>query len=91
MNKAELIDAVQEILGENTTKRAASAALDAVLKAIATGVKGEPVQLVGFGTFKSVQRKSRMGRNPKKPGVLVEIKASKTVRFSPASALKSAL
>lgn len=91
MNKAQLIDAVQQILGGNTTKRAASDALNAVLKAIAIGVKHGPVQLIDFGSFKPVERKSRMGRNPKVPEVLVEIKASKTVRFCPSSALKSSL
>ena len=64
MNKAQLIDAVQEILGGNTSKRAASEALDAVLQAITQGVNKGPVQLIGFGTFKPVDRNARMGRNP---------------------------
>lgn len=91
MNKAQLIDAVQEILGGDTSKRAASDALDAVLKAITNGVKHGPVQLIGFGTFKPVERPARMGRNPRKPEVEVEIKASKTVRFVASAALKSSL
>ena len=90
MNKAQLIDAVQEILGGDTSKRAAAEALDAVLQAIATGLKKEPVQLIGFGTFKPVERKARMGRNPKTK-VPVEIKASKTVRFVPSAALKESV
>jgi DNA-binding protein HU-beta len=91
MNKAQLIDSVQEILGGDTSKRAAGEALDAVLKAITQGVKKGPVQLIGFGTFKPVARAARMGRNPRKPEVLVEIKASKTVRFVASSALKTSL
>jgi DNA-binding protein HU-beta len=90
MNKAQLIDSVQEILGGDTSKRAASDALDAVLKAITQGVKKGPVQLIGFGTFKPVNRKARMGRNPKTKEP-VEIKASKTVRFVASSALKGPL
>ncbi|HRH95178.1 MAG TPA: HU family DNA-binding protein [Prosthecobacter sp.] len=90
MNKAQLIDSVQEILGGDTSKRAAADALDAVLNAITKGVKQGPVQLIGFGTFKPVDRKARMGRNPKTKEP-VEIKASRTVRFVASSALKSAL
>ena len=90
MNKAQLIDAVQEILGGDTSKRAASEALDAVLQAITKAVKTEPVQLIGFGTFKPVSRNARMGRNPKTKEP-VEIKASTTVRFVASSALKGSL
>ena len=90
MNKAQLIDAVQEILGGDTSKRAASEALDAVLLAITKGVKKGPVQLIGFGTFKPVDRNARMGRNPKTKEP-VEIKASKTVRFVPSASLKTSL
>ncbi len=90
MNKAQLIDSVQEMLGGDTSKRAAADALDAVLNAITKGVKQGPVQLIGFGTFKPVDRKARMGRNPKTKEP-VEIKASRTVRFVASSALKSAL
>ncbi len=88
MNKAQLIDAVQEILGGDTSKRAASEALDAVLQAITKAVKKEQVQLIGFGTFKPVNRAARMGRNPKTKEP-VQIKASKTVRFVASAALKS--
>jgi DNA-binding protein HU-beta len=90
MNKAQLIDAVQEILGGDTSKRAASEALDAVLTAITKGVKKGPVQLIGFGTFKPVDRNARMGRNPKTKEP-VEIKASRTVRFVASAALKTSL
>ena len=90
MNKAQLIDAVQEILGGDTSKRAASEALDAVLQAITHGVKKGPVQLIGFGTFKPVSRNARMGRNPKTKEP-VQIKASKTVRFVASAALKTSL
>ena len=90
MNKAQLIDAVQEILGGDTSKRAAAEALDAVLQAITKAVKNEPVQLIGFGTFKPVSRNARMGRNPKTKEP-VQIKASKTVRFVASAALKTSL
>ena len=90
MNKAELIEAVQKNLGGDTSKRAAGDALEAVLTAISKGVKGGNVQLIGFGTFKKVSRAARTGRNPK-TGEAMKIKASKTVRFVPSSALKASL
>jgi DNA-binding protein HU-beta len=91
MNKAELIEAVQKTLGGETSKRAAGDAVEAVLTAIAKGVaKSGTVQLIGFGTFKVVKRAARTGRNPK-TGDPMKIKASKTVRFVPSSALKGSL
>jgi len=90
MNKAELIDQVQKNLGGETSKRAASDAVEAVLTAIAKGVKGGSVQLIGLGTFKVAKRAARTGRNPK-TGEAMKIKASKTVRFVPSSALKASL
>lgn len=91
MNKAELIEQIQKKLGNETSKRAAGEALDAVLECIAKGVKKDGnVQLIGFGTFKVAKRAARTGRNPK-TGESMKIKASKTVRFVASSALKGAL
>jgi nucleoid DNA-binding protein len=91
MNKAELVAAIQKELGTETSRAAAERALDAVLRGIRRGVKsGNPVQLVGFGTFRMSKRKARLGRNPK-TGEQIQIPASKTVRFSAGSSLKQSL
>jgi len=91
MNKAQLIEAVQKTLGGETTKRAASEAVEAVIGAIAKGVaKNGPVQLIGFGTFKVAKRAARTGRNPK-TGAKMNIKASKSVKFVCSVALKKSL
>ncbi len=91
MNKAELIDLVQKNLGGETSKRAATDSLEAVLDSLAKGIKKDGnVQLIGFGTFKVAKRAARTGRNPK-TGEAMKIKASKTVRFVPSSALKGTL
>jgi len=91
MNKSELIEAVQKALGGETSKRAAGDAVEAVLEGIAKGVKKDKaVQLIGFGTFKVSKRAARLGRNPK-TGEAMKIKASKSVKFSPSSALKEGL
>jgi DNA-binding protein HU-beta len=60
MNKADLI-AVDE--GFTTTKKAAAKAIDTVFGAIEKALKrGDPVTLVGFGTFSVAKRAARTGR-----------------------------
>lgn len=91
MNKAELTELIQKALGGETSKRAATDALEAVLESIAKGIKKDGnVQLIGFGTFKVAKRAARTGRNPK-TGESMKIKASKSVRFVPSSTLKGSL
>jgi len=51
---------------------------------------GDKVILVGFGTFKVVERKERKGRNPK-TGKTITIKAKKSPKFVPGKALKEAV
>jgi nucleoid DNA-binding protein len=91
MNKAELTESVLKNLGKDASKKSAATAIDAVLDAIAAGVrKDKIVQLIGFGTFKVTNRAARKGRNPK-TGEPIKIKASKGVRFAASSALKARL
>ena len=91
MNKGELIEAVQNTLGDDITKKCAEEAVKAVLENIATGVKKDgSVQLLGFGTFEVRHRAARKGRNPK-TGEALQIKASKSVGFKPSAALKGSL
>lgn len=91
MNKAQLVDIVQRELGKDVSKAAAERALNAVLGSIEKGLRtGNPVQLVGFGTFRVSKRAARLGRNPK-TGEQIQIKASKTVRFAAGTGLKGSL
>lgn len=91
MNKAELVLAVQKSLGKEISRAHAERALDAVISSIKGGLKkDQSVQLVGFGTFKVVARKARLGINPK-TGEKIKIKASKNVKFSVGKDLKAKL
>lgn len=91
MNKAELVESVQKSLGKDVSKAQAERAVEAVVDGIKGSLKkGKAVQLVGFGTFKVVQRKARTGVNPK-TGDKIKIKASKNVKFSAGKDLKSKL
>ena len=91
MNKGQLIEAVQKALGKETSKRAAQDATEAVLGAISAGIKKDKaVQIVGFGSFNVTKRAARTGTNPQ-TGKPMKIKASKSVKFRPSSALKGKL
>jgi DNA-binding protein HU-beta len=89
MNKVELVEAVQKQLGGETSKAEAERAVTAVINAVKVGVKKDKmVQLVGFGTFKVVERKARKGVNPKTLQQ-IRIPKSKTVKFVPGKDFKS--
>ena len=90
MNKQELISKVAE--KANLTKKDAESAVNSTVAAIeAALVKGDRVQLIGFGTFEVRQRKARQGRNPRKPGEVMQIPASKAPVFKAGKALKDAV
>ena len=87
MNKAELIEKVAE--KAKISKKDASLAVDAIFSSIEEAlVEGDSVRLIGFGTFETRERKARMGRNPQKPGEMVEIPAAKAPAFKAGKALK---
>ena len=88
-SKARLVEAVRQQLGSETSKTEAERAVTAVINAVKVGVKKDKiVQLVGFGTFKVVQRKARKGFNPKTLQQ-IRIPKSKTVKFVPGKDFKS--
>lgn len=90
MNKSELIANIAEKTG--FTKKDAENAVNAFVASIEEAlVKGDKVQLIGFGTFESRDRKERQGRNPRNPGEIIEIPASKAPVFKAGKALKDAL
>lgn len=86
MNKTELIAAVAE--QAELSKKDAEKALKAFTDVVAAElVKGEKIQLVGFGTFEVSERAAREGRNPKS-GEKMTIAASRTPKFKAGKALK---
>ncbi len=86
MNKSDLIAAMAAKTGE--TKKNAEAAVNAFTEVITEAlVKGEKVQLVGFGSFEVRNRAARKGRNPQTK-VEIKIPASKAPVFKAGKALK---
>ncbi len=88
MNKGELIKEVEKV---TSTKKEATAAVDAVFAAISKALKkGGTVAIAGFGTFKVAKRAARTGRNPQ-TGKEIKIKARKVPKFTAGKALKDAV
>lgn len=89
MNKQHFIDAVAKKAG--VEKKVAANVVEAFTNVVTDAlVDGDSVKLVGFGTFETVERAAREGRNPK-TGETVYIQASKAPKFRSSSALKSAV
>ena len=86
MNKTELIAEVAEKaeISKKDAEKALKAFTDVVSEEL---VKGEKIQLVGFGTFEVAEREEREGRNPK-TGEKMMIAASRSPKFKAGKALK---
>jgi nucleoid DNA-binding protein len=88
MNKGDLIKKVSEVLD---SKKDAKAAVDCTIKSISEALSNnDSVTLVGFGTFKTVHRKARQGRNPQ-TGKEINIPKHNKPKFVPGKALKEAV
>ena len=86
MNKTELIAAVAEKTA--LTKKDSAAAIDAVFDVIGDTLQAkQKVQLIGFGTFQTSERKARTGKNPQ-TGAAIKIAASTVPAFKAGKALK---
>ncbi len=89
MNKAELIEAIANDTG--VTKKLAGEMVDSFIYEVTKALKkGQEVRLVGFGTFKVVKRKARMGVNPQ-TGAKMKIPARKVPKFVPGKELKKSV
>ena len=86
MNKTELVAAVAEKSG--LTKKDAERVVSATFETItAQLMKGEKVQISGFGIFEVKAREARVGRNPHTKEA-VEIPATRVPSFKASKALK---
>jgi len=90
MTKAELID--QMAKEAKITKEKAGIALNALIDGILETLKTEDgkIQLTGFGTFLTVHKEERKGRNPG-TGEEITIPAQNIVKFKPGKTLKDAV
>ena len=89
MNKSELIHQIAE--SADISKKAAGDALQALMATITdTMEKGDKLQLMGFGTFSTVNRSARACCNPQ-TGKAMKIPAKTVVKFKVGSKLADAV
>ena len=89
MNKHDLIARIAQDTG--ASKTSAAAAVDSLLQGITRVLKKrDAITFVGFGTFKTSQRRARVARNPR-TGDAIKIPKRRVVRFTAGKALKSAV
>ena len=89
MNKTDIIAAVAQKTG--MTKKDAERVINATVETIeASLVKGDKVQISGFGIFEVKAREARVGRNPRTKET-IQIPATRLPAFKASKALKDAV
>ena len=89
MNKTELVAAVAAKTGlsKKDVERAVAATIDSITESL---VKGDKVQVSGFGIFEVKTREARVGRNPRTKQT-INIPASRQPIFKASKTLKDAV
>ena len=89
MRKAEFVDAISKKSG--LSKKDSQVALEAVLDAIQDSLTdSDGVNFIGFGSFTVTKREARKTKVPGTDRV-VDVPASKVVKFKPGKQLKEAV
>ena len=93
MNKSELVQALAD--RTNLSRVDATRAVEALFSPddgliTQTLKSGERVQITGFGTFETKERKARTGRNPR-TGREIRIGPTVSATFRPGKALKDSV
>jgi len=82
MTKADLVDSISQ--SAELSRKDSETVVDTVFESIVKSLRaGDKIEIRGFGSFRTRQRKARVGRNPK-TGERVEVLA-KTVPYFKAS------
>ena len=87
MNKTELIDQIAAGAGLTKVDKALDATVAAIKDAL---VKGDKIQLVGFGTFAVAEKPAREGINPATKQK-IKIAAKKVAKFKAGAELAEAV
>ncbi len=86
MTKADLIDEVSR--GGEITRKDSEVIVDSIFDSVVKSLKAdEKIEIRGFGSFRTRQRQSRIGRNPK-TGEKVEVPSKRIPYFKPSKELK---
>ena len=86
MTKAELIEEVSRAV--EMTRKDSEQIVDTIFDSVVRALRsGDKIEIRGFGSFRTRQRKARTGRNPK-TGDKVEVPPKKIPYFKPSKELK---
>jgi integration host factor subunit beta len=86
MTKADLIDEVSHLA--ELTRKDSEVIVETIFDSVVRSLRaGDKIEIRGFGSFRTRQRKPRTGRNPK-TGEKVEVPAKKIPFFKPSKELK---
>jgi integration host factor subunit beta len=86
MTKADLIEEVAKIA--EVTRKDGEVIVETIFDSIVKSLRaGDKIEIRGFGSFRTRQRKPRTGRNPK-TGAKVEVPAKTIPFFKPSKELK---
>jgi integration host factor subunit beta len=86
MTKADLIDEVSRLA--ELTRKDSEVIVETIFDSVVRSLRaGDKIEIRGFGSFRTRQRKPRMGRNPKTVEK-VEVPAKKIPFFKPSKELK---
>ncbi len=87
VTKKKLIQTISQSIGmhPNDVRNIIQAFLDAMTVTLA---KGDRLEIRDFGVFEVVERKQKIGRNPKNASVPIVIPAKKAVKFTPGKKMR---
>ena len=87
MTKADLIEAVSQAteMNRKDSEVIVETVFESIVKSLRAGTK---IEVRGFGSFRTRERKARVGRNPK-TGARVEVPAKTIPFFKPSKELKN--
>lgn len=88
MTKKKLINSISQDKGihPNDVRHVIQAFLDKMTECL---TNGERLEFRDFGVFEVVERKQKIGRNPKNASVPIVIPARLAVKFTPGKKMKS--
>ena len=81
MTKADLIEEVSRVV--EMTRKDSEVIVEAIFESIVRSLRGgDKIEIRGFGSFRTRERQSRIGRNPK-TGERVDVPAKRIPFFKP--------
>jgi integration host factor subunit beta len=89
MTKADLIDEVSKLA--ELTRKDSEVIVETIFDSIVRSLRvGDKIEIRGFGSFRTRQRNSRIGRNPK-TGERVDVPAKRVPFFKPSKELRDSV